>query len=58
VRNDCTVVGLSERNEADDEDAIRRRNRSCAATVAVACPESELEMGSPLTVPWYMNRWH
>ena len=50
MRNDCTVVRLSERNEADDEEAIRRRNQSCAAMVGVVCPESELEMGSPLTV--------
>ena len=60
MRNDCTVVKLSERNEADDEEAIRGRNRSCTSGVGVAQPRSELyvrrsrvgvvsEMGSPLT---------
>jgi len=62
VRNDCTVGKLSERNEADDEEAIRRRNQSCVNGVGVAQPQSEsyvrrsrvgvvLEMGSPLTLP-------
>jgi len=53
MRNDCTVVMLSERNEADDEEAIRRRNRSlcersrsCTATIGVGV---DSEMGSPLT---------
>ena len=60
MRNDCTVVMLSERNEADDEEAICGRNRSCVSGVGVAQPRSELyvrrsgvgvvsEMGSPLT---------
>jgi hypothetical protein len=45
VRNDCTVGKLSERNEAGDEEAIRRCNRSCVSGV-----RDELEMGSPLTL--------
>ena len=58
MRNDCTVGKLSECNEAGNEEAIRRRNRSCAATVGVVCLESELEMDGPLTgfevVQWLM----
>ena len=52
MRNDYTVGKLSERNEADDEEAIRRRNQSCVSGVGVAQPwlELESEMGSPLTV--------
>jgi len=46
VRNDCTVVKLSECNEADDEEAIRRRNRSCTGGVGVAQPRSELYVQS------------
>jgi len=46
VRNDCTVVELSEHNEADDEEAIRRRNRSYASGVGVAQPRSELYVRS------------
>ena len=49
MRNDCTVGKLSERNEAGDEEAIRRRNRSCISRVGVVCPESESEMDGPLT---------
>jgi hypothetical protein len=49
MRNDCTVGKLSERNEAGDEEAICRRNRSCVSGVGVVCPESELEMDGPLT---------
>ena len=58
MRNDCTVVELSEHNEADDEEAIRRRNRSYASGVGVAQPRSELYVRSrswkwvvPLQVP-------
>jgi len=39
MRNDCTVGKLSERNEADDEEVIRRRNRSCVSGVGVAQPQ-------------------
>jgi hypothetical protein len=46
VRKDCTVGKLSERNkagnEADGEEAVRRRSRSCARRVGVAQPRSEL----------------
>jgi len=49
MRNDCTVGKLSERNEADDEEVIRRCNRSCVFRVGVICPELELEMDGPLT---------
>jgi hypothetical protein len=45
VRNDCTVVKLSERNEADDEE-VRRRNQSCVSGVGVAQPRSELYVQS------------
>ena len=38
MRNDCTVGKLSERNEAGDEEAICRRNRSCVSSVRVAQP--------------------
>jgi hypothetical protein len=51
VRNDCTVVMLSERNEADDEEAIRRRNRSCVSGVRVAQPRSESELSRKSVVP-------
>ena len=55
MRKDCTVGKLSERNEAgneaDGEEAVRRRSRSCAATVGVVCPRSESEMDGPLTIP-------
>jgi len=51
VRNDCTVVMLSERNEADDEEAIRRRNRSCVSGVGVAQPRSESELSRKSVVP-------
>jgi hypothetical protein len=52
VRNDCTVGKLSERNEAGDEEAIRRRNRSCMSGVRVAQPWSELYVRSrKWTVP-------
>ena len=46
MRNDCTVVKLSEHNEADDEEAICRRNRSCVSRVGVAQPLSELYVRS------------
>ena len=46
MRNDCTVGKLSERNEADDEEAIHRRNRSCVSGVGVAQPRSELYVRS------------
>ena len=46
MRNDCTVVELSEHNEADDEEAIRRRNWSYASGVGVAQPRSELYVRS------------
>jgi len=42
VRNDCTVGKLSECNEAGDEEAICRHNRSCMSGVGVAQPQSEL----------------
>jgi hypothetical protein len=46
VRKDCTVGKLSERNEAgneaDGEEAVRRRSQSCARGVGVAQPRSEL----------------
>ena len=51
MRNDCTVVMLSERNEADDEEAIRRRNRSCVSGVGVAQPRSESELSRKWVVP-------
>jgi len=46
VRNDCTVGKLSERNESDDEEVIRRRSRSCADE-----PHSVLPMYSRVLVP-------
>jgi hypothetical protein len=53
VRKDCAVGKLSERNKAGNEavgeEAVRRRSRSCAATVGVVCPRSESEMDGPLT---------
>jgi len=42
----CTVGKLSERNEAGDQEAIRRRNRSCVSRVGVAQPQSELYVRS------------
>src|SRR6266481_4607992 len=42
---------LSERNEADDEEAIRRRNRSCVSGVGVAQPRSESELSRKSVVP-------
>ena len=62
MRKDCTVGKLSERNEAgneaDGEEAVRRRNRSCAATVGVVCPRSESEMDGPLTVYFVHRSWY
>ena len=46
MRNDCTVGKLSERNEADDEEAICRRNRSCMSRVGVVQPRLELYVWS------------
>ena len=46
MRNDCTVGKLNARNEADNEadgeEAIQRRNRSCVSGVRVVQPRSEL----------------
>ena len=42
MSNDCTVGKLSKRNEAGDEEAICRCNRSCVSGVGVVCPEPEL----------------
>jgi len=42
---------LSERNEADDEEAIRRRNQSCVSGVGVAQPRSESELSRKSVVP-------
>jgi hypothetical protein len=56
VRNDCTVGKLSERNEAGDEEAIHRRNRSCMSGVGVAQPWSELYVQSRTwTVPLHQS---
>ena len=46
MRKDCTVGKLSERNEADDEEVICRRNWSCMNGVRVAQPQSELGVQS------------
>ena len=43
MRNDCK---LSEHNEAGDEEAIRRCNRSCVSGVGVTQPQSELYVRS------------
>ena len=46
MRNDCIVGKLSEHNEAGDEEAICRCNRSCVSGVGVAQPQSELGVRS------------
>ena len=55
MRNDCTVVMLSERNEADDEEAIHRHNRSCVSGVGVAQPQSESELSRKWVVPLHLD---